>query len=224
MKHHTIVNLSCLHFALPSTNLKSMPHLKSCGFLSHKVSCHSSPKTPSPYPPRRIKYSHLALFPGFFTAQDHSSLEYISLPLSVKCSFRFLPWLVRLSSISLSHTRDLAVPDLVHTTAHYNTGTHFLWIGDCTWQLSGAHVEYFRGIRNPIGIKVGPSMATNEVVAHLDSEEYLLFLLFMPYATLCESSKSKLLTAIAVISFFLSSSYDFFFCAFFCFSANRSLL
>ena len=113
-------------------------------------------------------------------------------------------------------TRDLAVPDSVepHMTAHYNTGAHFLWIGDRTRQLSGAHVEYFRGIRNPIGIKVGPSMATDEVVALLDSE-YLLFLLFMPYATLCESSKSKLLPAIAVFSFFPSSSYDFFSCAFF---------
>ena len=41
---------------------------------------------------------------------------------------------------------------------HYNTSAHFLWIGDRTRQLDGAHVEYFRGIRNPIGIKVGPSM------------------------------------------------------------------
>jgi hypothetical protein len=33
-------------------------------------------------------------------------------------------------------------------------GTHFLWIGDRTRQLDHAHVEYFRGIANPIGIKV----------------------------------------------------------------------
>jgi 3-deoxy-7-phosphoheptulonate synthase len=40
----------------------------------------------------------------------------------------------------------------------YNLCTHFPWIGDRTRQLDGAHVEYFRGIANPIGLKVGPTM------------------------------------------------------------------
>jgi len=39
---------------------------------------------------------------------------------------------------------------------YYNLGAHFLWIGDRTRQIDMAHVEYFRGISNPIGIKVGP--------------------------------------------------------------------
>lgn len=39
----------------------------------------------------------------------------------------------------------------------YNLGAHFLWIGERTRRLDGAHVEYFRGISNPIGVKVGPS-------------------------------------------------------------------
>ncbi|GJJ13247.1 hypothetical protein Clacol_007498 [Clathrus columnatus] len=52
--------------------------------------------------------------------------------------------------------------------AFYNTSAHFLWIGDRTRQLDGAHVEYFRGIRNPIGIKVGPSMQRDELVRLLD--------------------------------------------------------
>ncbi|KAI0288711.1 DAHP synthetase [Russula brevipes] len=51
---------------------------------------------------------------------------------------------------------------------YYNTSAHFLWVGDRTRQLDGAHVEYFRGIRNPIGIKVGPSMASDELIALLD--------------------------------------------------------
>ena len=54
--------------------------------------------------------------------------------------------------------------------AFYNTGAHFLWIGDRTRQVTGAHVEYFRGIRNPIGIKVGPSMNDEELVRLLDSK------------------------------------------------------
>ena len=40
----------------------------------------------------------------------------------------------------------------------YNLSTHFPWIGMRTATLDGAHVEYFRGIRNPIGVKVGPAM------------------------------------------------------------------
>lgn len=54
--------------------------------------------------------------------------------------------------------------------AHYNTSAHFLWVGDRTRQLDGAHVEYFRGIRNPIGVKVGPSMKADELVRLLESE------------------------------------------------------
>ena len=54
--------------------------------------------------------------------------------------------------------------------AYYNTSAHFIWIGDRTRQLNGAHVEYFRGIRNPIGIKVGPSMGGEELVQLLDSK------------------------------------------------------
>ncbi|TWU26724.1 Phospho-2-dehydro-3-deoxyheptonate aldolase [Novipirellula galeiformis] len=40
----------------------------------------------------------------------------------------------------------------------YNLGTHFPWIGDRTRAIDGAHIEYCRGIKNPIGVKVGPSM------------------------------------------------------------------
>jgi len=47
---------------------------------------------------------------------------------------------------------------------YYNNGAHFLWIGDRTRQLDGAHMEYFRGISNPIGLKVGPSMPVEDLV------------------------------------------------------------
>jgi 3-deoxy-7-phosphoheptulonate synthase len=40
----------------------------------------------------------------------------------------------------------------------YNLSTHLPWIGMRTAQLGGAHVEYFRGIRNPIGVKIGAAM------------------------------------------------------------------
>mmetsp|Transcript_120222 Transcript_120222/g.336581 ORF Transcript_120222/g.336581 Transcript_120222/m.336581 type:complete len:428 (-) Transcript_120222:103-1386(-) len=46
---------------------------------------------------------------------------------------------------------------------YYNLSAHLVWIGDRTRQLNGAHVEFFRGIKNPIGVKVGPSMKNDEL-------------------------------------------------------------
>lgn len=46
----------------------------------------------------------------------------------------------------------------------YNLGAHMLWIGDRTRQLDGAHIEYFRGIANPIGLKVGPTSDPKEII------------------------------------------------------------
>ena len=47
----------------------------------------------------------------------------------------------------------------------YNLSTHFPWIGDRTRALDGAHVEYFRGIANPIGLKIGPSVTPDLALA-----------------------------------------------------------
>jgi 3-deoxy-7-phosphoheptulonate synthase len=47
----------------------------------------------------------------------------------------------------------------------YNLSTHFPWIGDRTRARDGAHVEYFRGIANPIGVKIGPTVTPDEALA-----------------------------------------------------------
>lgn len=47
---------------------------------------------------------------------------------------------------------------LKHRKRWYNLSTHFPWIGMRTATLDGAHVEFFRGLANPIGIKIGPGM------------------------------------------------------------------
>lgn len=47
---------------------------------------------------------------------------------------------------------------LAHQERWYNLSTHMPWIGVRTADLDGAHTEYFRGIANPIGVKIGPSM------------------------------------------------------------------
>ena len=46
----------------------------------------------------------------------------------------------------------------------YDTSAHMIWIGDRTRQPDGAHVEYCRGIRNPIGLKCGPGMNEDDLV------------------------------------------------------------
>ncbi|KAK0734320.1 DAHP synthetase [Lasiosphaeria miniovina] len=50
---------------------------------------------------------------------------------------------------------------------YYDTSAHFLWIGDRTRQIDGAHVEFFRGIANPIGVKVGPTTPASDLLALL---------------------------------------------------------
>ncbi|MCC7276592.1 MAG: 3-deoxy-7-phosphoheptulonate synthase class II [Alphaproteobacteria bacterium] len=50
----------------------------------------------------------------------------------------------------------------------YDVSAHLVWIGDRTRQPDGAHVEFMRGIRNPIGMKVGPSMDTDELIRLCD--------------------------------------------------------
>ncbi len=50
----------------------------------------------------------------------------------------------------------------------YDCSAHMLWIGDRTRELDGAHIEFFRGIKNPIGVKVGPSMKHDELLRLID--------------------------------------------------------
>src|SRR5690606_3870341 len=47
----------------------------------------------------------------------------------------------------------------------YDCSAHMLWIGERTRQLDGAHVEFLRGVGNPIGCKIGPSARPDEVLA-----------------------------------------------------------
>jgi 3-deoxy-7-phosphoheptulonate synthase len=50
----------------------------------------------------------------------------------------------------------------------YATSAHMVWIGDRTRDPEGAHVEYFKGIHNPIGLKCGPSLDPDELLRLLD--------------------------------------------------------
>jgi len=51
----------------------------------------------------------------------------------------------------------------------YDVSAHFLWIGERTRQLDGAHVEFMRQIRNPIGVKLGPTTTAEDALALIDA-------------------------------------------------------
>ncbi len=50
----------------------------------------------------------------------------------------------------------------------FNLGTHYPWIGMRTAAVDGAHVEYLRGVRNPIALKIGPSVAPDQLLRLID--------------------------------------------------------
>ncbi len=50
----------------------------------------------------------------------------------------------------------------------YDCSAHLLWIGERTRQLDGAHVEFARGVKNPIGLKVGPTLEPDELLRLID--------------------------------------------------------
>lgn len=54
------------------------------------------------------------------------------------------------------------------TGTPYNTSSHFLWIGERTRDLDGAHVDFLSRVRNPIGVKLGPSTSGDDVMRLID--------------------------------------------------------
>ncbi len=84
------------------------------------------------------------------------------------------------------------------TNEWYDCSAHMLWIGDRTRDLDGAHLEFFRGIQNPIGCKVGTTMKEDELIDLIDklnpnNEEGRLNLIVRMGATKIEEYFPKLL-------------------------------
>lgn len=90
------------------------------------------------------------------------------------------------SAATLSHLRALAGPEPLYTSHEalllpyeqaltrrdgagwYGSSAHFLWVGDRTRFAASAHVEYLRGLTNPIGIKCGPTLGAQALLELLD--------------------------------------------------------
>lgn len=85
----------------------------------------------------------------------------------------------------------------------FNLSTHFPWIGMRTAALDGAHVEYFRGLRNPIAVKIGPSVTPDQLlrladVLDPDRDPGRLTLIHRMGAKAIETALPPLLAAIKV--------------------------
>ncbi len=55
------------------------------------------------------------------------------------------------------------------TGSPYNTSAHFVWVGERTRDLDGAHVDFLSRVRNPIGVKLGPSASPSTLLALIDT-------------------------------------------------------
>lgn len=79
-------------------------------------------------------------------------------------SFRTVDFYASHEALLLEYEHALTRIDS-RTGTPYDTSAHMVWIGERTRQLDGAHVEFLRHVRNPIGIKVGPSADPPDIVA-----------------------------------------------------------
>ena len=109
---------------------------------------------------------------------EHSPLaeEYHSIVTAIEDSIDFLETVAATSLDALERVNfytshealllpyeEAVTRTVPHKPGHYNLSTHMPWVGKRTNQPENAHVEYARGIRNPIGLKVGPAMTASEL-------------------------------------------------------------
>jgi 3-deoxy-7-phosphoheptulonate synthase len=120
---------------------------------------------------------------------DHSprAREYQRMVESISDSLRFMEVLADSSSGEISRVDFFTSHEGLHLPYEqavtrqvprregwYNLGTHLPWLGMRTCEPDGSHVEYFRGIRNPIGVKIGPAMTPEwliELIEILDPDD-----------------------------------------------------
>ena len=116
-----------------------------------------------------------------FVANSPNAAEYMRMVESIGESLRFMEILtgavmadINRVDFFTSHEGLLLYYEQAQTRTvprrpgWYNLSTHFPWIGERTRDLNGAHVEYFRGIANPIGVKIGPSLTPDEALRLTD--------------------------------------------------------
>ena len=106
-----------------------------------------------------------------FVKHSPRAAEYQRMVESISESLRFMETLAGVKVGEINRVDFFTSHDALHLTYEqaqtrqvprregwYNLSTHFPWIGMRTTDLDGAHVDYFRGLRNPIAVKIGPTM------------------------------------------------------------------
>jgi 3-deoxy-7-phosphoheptulonate synthase len=71
-------------------------------------------------------------------------------------------------ALLLGYEQAMTREDSTRPGEFYDTSAHMVWIGDRTRQPDGAHVEFCRGVRNPLGVKCGPSLSSDDLLRLLD--------------------------------------------------------
>jgi len=71
-------------------------------------------------------------------------------------------------ALLLGYEQAMTREDSTRPGEFYDTSAHMIWIGDRTRQPDGAHVEFCRGVHNPIGLKCGPSLSPDELIRLID--------------------------------------------------------
>lgn len=106
-----------------------------------------------------------------FVGHSPRALEYQTMVETISDSLRFMETLAGIQAGQISRVdfftsheglhlgyEQAQTRQVPHTDGWFNLSTHLPWIGVRTSDPGGAHVEYFRGIANPIGVKIGPEM------------------------------------------------------------------
>ncbi|WP_341205726.1 3-deoxy-7-phosphoheptulonate synthase class II [uncultured Psychrosphaera sp.] len=114
--------------------------------------------------PNRERYQHLA----DRIKETLEFMEVIGLTSETTPSIKETQLFTSHEALLLNYEQALTRRD--HLSGNwYDCSAHMLWIGERTRQLDHAHMEFFKGIHNPVGVKVGPSMDQDDLIRMIDA-------------------------------------------------------
>jgi 3-deoxy-7-phosphoheptulonate synthase len=102
-----------------------------------------------------------------FASASYADLRRIHQSAGIEADVRPISMFTSHEALLLNYEQALARFDAA-TESWWATSGHLIWIGDRTRSLDGAHVEFARGVANPIGLKCGPSLATDDLLRLID--------------------------------------------------------
>ena len=122
--------------------------------------------------PKRLLEAHRQAQVTIELLQAYASASYADLPrvhreVGLQEPSRPVAMFTSHEALLLNYEQALARYDEV-SEQYWATSGHMLWIGDRTRQLDGAHVEFVRGVGNPVGLKCGPSLDPDDLLRLID--------------------------------------------------------